>query len=113
MAFSLPPTPARSSPTVVSDKVYLITIDNRLLVFARRAAPVQVTWLGFMNTLGMKGMDYRLTDGSTDPVGHEAFYSEKLFRLECMASYVPPAHAPLRRAGAAPRTGRCRSRPRH
>jgi protein O-GlcNAc transferase len=44
----------------------------------------------------MKAMDYRLTDGGTDPVGSEAFYSEKLFRLECMASYVPPAHAPLR-----------------
>lgn len=72
------------------------TAENRLLVFARRAAPVQVTWLGFMNTLGMKAMDYRLTDGGIDPMGSEAFYSEKLFRLECMASYVPPAHAPLR-----------------
>lgn len=72
------------------------TADNRLLVFARRAAPVQVTWLGFMNTLGMKGMDYRLTDRGTDPVGSDAFYSETLFRLECMASYVPPTHAPLR-----------------
>ena len=72
------------------------TAGNRLLVFARRAAPVQVTWLGFMNTLGMKGMDYRLTDGATDPAGSDAFYSEKLFRLECMASYVPPTHAPLR-----------------
>jgi len=72
------------------------TAENRLLVFARRAAPVQVTWLGYMNTLGMKGMDYRLTDWSADPAGSEAFYTEKLFRLECMASYVPPEYAPLR-----------------
>ncbi|WP_295954352.1 tetratricopeptide repeat protein [Rhodoferax sp.] len=71
------------------------TAENRLLVFARRAAPVQVTWLGFMNTLGMKGMDYRLTDGGTDPLGNEVLYTEKLFRLQCMASYVPPRHAPL------------------
>jgi protein O-GlcNAc transferase len=71
------------------------TSGNRLIVFAERAAPVQVTWLGYMNTLGMKGMDYRLTDWGTDPEGSEAFYSEKLFRLECMASYVPPAYAPL------------------
>jgi protein O-GlcNAc transferase len=71
------------------------TSGNRLMVFAQRAAPVQVTWLGYMNTLGMKGMDYRLTDWGADPAGNEAFYTEKLFRLECMASYVPPAYAPL------------------
>lgn len=72
------------------------TEGGRLLVFARRAAPVQVTWLGFMNTLGMRAMDYRLTDGGTDPDGSEIHYSEKLFRLTCMASYAPPSHAPLR-----------------
>jgi predicted O-linked N-acetylglucosamine transferase (SPINDLY family) len=61
-----------------------------------RAAPVQVTWLGFMNTLGMKGMDYRLTDYGMDGPGREQYYVETLFRLECMASYAPPFHAPLR-----------------
>lgn len=71
------------------------TSGNRLMVFAQRAAPVQVTWLGFMNTLGMKGMDYRLTDAGMDPAGSDVFYTEKLFRLECMASYVPPEYAPL------------------
>ncbi|ACT52021.1 O-linked N-acetylglucosamine transferase, SPINDLY family protein [Methylovorus glucosotrophus] len=72
------------------------TYGHRLYVFARRAAPVQVTWLGYMGgTLGMQAMDYRLTDYSTDPIGHEAYYLEKLYRLECMASYIPPAHAPL------------------
>lgn len=72
------------------------TLGDRLAVFALRAAPVQVTWLGFMNTLGMKGMDYRLTDYSMDPPGREKYYVETLFRLECMASYAPPIHAPLR-----------------
>ncbi|MCZ2499293.1 tetratricopeptide repeat protein [Xylophilus sp. Kf1] len=72
------------------------TLGERLAVFAMRAAPVQVTWLGFMNTLGMKGMDYRLTDHSMDPPGREKYYVETLFRLECMASYAPPFHAPLR-----------------
>jgi protein O-GlcNAc transferase len=72
------------------------TYGHRLYVFARRAAPVQVTWLGYMGgTLGMQGMDYRLTDYGADPVGHEAYYLEKLYRLECMASYIPPAHSPL------------------
>ncbi|PYE75035.1 glycosyl transferase family 41 [Xylophilus ampelinus] len=72
------------------------TLGHRLLTFARRAAPVQVTWLGFMNTLGMKAMDYRLTDYGICPLGSERFYSEKLFRLGCMASYAPPPYAPLR-----------------
>ena len=72
------------------------TLGDRLAVFAMRAAPVQVTWLGFMNTLGMKGMDYRLTDYSMDPPGREKYYVETLFRLECMASYAPPVHSPLR-----------------
>ena len=71
------------------------TEGHRLLTFARRAAPVQVTWLGFMLPLGMKAMDYRLVDAGIAPLGHEKFYSETLFRVNCMASYCPPAYAPL------------------
>ncbi len=71
------------------------TAGNRLMAFARRAAPVQVTWLGYMQPLGMKAMDYRLVDYGIAPKGHERYYSEKLFRLECMASYAPPTYAPL------------------
>ncbi|MGY1489048.1 O-linked N-acetylglucosamine transferase, SPINDLY family protein [Methylobacillus pratensis] len=75
------------------------TQGHRLFVFARRAAPVQVTWLGYVGgTLGMQDMDYRLTDWGMDPAGNEQFYVEKLFRLNCMASYIPPADAPLEAA---------------
>jgi predicted O-linked N-acetylglucosamine transferase (SPINDLY family) len=71
------------------------TEGQRLLVFARRAAPIQVTWLGFMGTLGMQAIDYRLTDYGTDPAGNDQWYMEKLFRLTCMASYSPPADSPI------------------
>ncbi|WP_334107950.1 O-linked N-acetylglucosamine transferase, SPINDLY family protein [Methylobacillus sp.] len=72
------------------------THGHRLFTFARRAAPVQATWLGYVGgTLGMQAMDYRLTDSGMDPAGSEQFYVEKLFRLNCMASYIPPANAPL------------------
>ncbi len=71
------------------------TEGHRLLAFARRPAPVQVTWLGFNLPLGMKAMDYRLIDDGFAPPGHEKFYSETLFRLACIASYVPPDYAPL------------------
>ncbi|MEG0786981.1 MAG: glycosyltransferase [Comamonas sp.] len=71
------------------------THGHRLGVFARRAAPVQVTWLGYMQTLGMKAMDYRLVDAGVAPPSHVRYYSEALFYLFCMSSYVPPAYAPL------------------
>ncbi|ABX33251.1 Tetratricopeptide domain protein [Delftia acidovorans SPH-1] len=71
------------------------TLGHRLEVFARRAAPVQVTWLGYMHTLGMKAMDYRLVDPSIAPPAHAPYYSEKLFQMHCMASYSPPEYSPL------------------
>jgi protein O-GlcNAc transferase len=54
-----------------------------LLVFARRVAPVQVSYLAYPNTTGLSAMDFRLTDGESDPVGMtEGHYTEMLVRLK-------------------------------
>jgi protein O-GlcNAc transferase len=55
---------------------------QRLLVFARKPAPVQVTYLSYCGTSGLDTIDYRLTDPHLDPPGmDETCYSEKSFRL--------------------------------
>lgn len=71
------------------------THGHRLGVFARRAAPVQATWLGYLNTLGMKAMDYRLVDPGFAPSSHAPFYSESLFQLCSATNYAPPTYSPL------------------
>jgi predicted O-linked N-acetylglucosamine transferase (SPINDLY family) len=72
------------------------TSFHRLLTFARRAAPVQVSYLGYPATTGLETMDYRLTDRFTDPPGEsEHLYVEKLVRLGgSLWCYRPPSEEP-------------------
>jgi predicted O-linked N-acetylglucosamine transferase (SPINDLY family) len=57
--------------------------DNRLLIFARKPAPVQVTFAGYPGSTGLETIDYRLTDPYLDPPGlFDEFYSEKSYRLK-------------------------------
>ncbi len=57
------------------------TKDNRLGVLARRAAPVQVNYLGYPGTTGAPYMDYILADATVIPEHHDAFYAERVVRI--------------------------------
>ena len=84
------------------------TATNRLPMFARKPAPLQVTWLGYPNTTGLSTMDYRITDAFADPPGMtDAFHTEKLHRMpETFSCYSAPNDAPTVAPLQAKRTGR-------
>ncbi|MBU0746256.1 MAG: acetylglucosamine transferase [Gammaproteobacteria bacterium] len=69
---------------------------NGLLTLAHKAAPVQVSWLGFPATTGLDAVDYKFTDEVTDPPDAQAEYTEQLYRLPTLfACYRPMSRHPL------------------
>ena len=82
--------------------------DSRLGVFAQRPAPVQVSWLGYLHTTGLRSIQYRLCDRHTDPQPQaDALHTEKLLRLPhsqwCYRPFLTLPHAaqpPSRANGA-------------
>jgi predicted O-linked N-acetylglucosamine transferase (SPINDLY family) len=71
------------------------TGDNRLLIFGRKPAPIQVTHFGYADTTGLSSMDYRFTDAYADPPGMtEQYYTEELVRLPEIGWYFQPPAGP-------------------
>ena len=71
------------------------TREHRLLAFARKPAPVQVTAGGHYNTTGMEAIDYLIADRFHAPDGTEPYFSEALVRLpHDYICYEPPPYAP-------------------
>ncbi len=83
------------------------TKHSRLLVFARRPAPVQASWLGYFNTTGLATMDCFVTDPESSPPGQERYFTERLVRLPATRfCYEPPEFLPEVNALPARASGR-------
>ncbi len=65
------------------------TQGNRLAVFARKPAPVSVTWMGYGYTTGLSAIDYIVLDDAMAPPGSETLFSERILRLSTACAYRP------------------------
>jgi protein O-GlcNAc transferase len=86
-------TTSRMSPDEVADLIHRDRIDilvdlaghsgtPNLRIFALRPAPIQATWVGYLNTTGLSRIQYRISDDHSDPPGlTERYHTEQLFRL--------------------------------
>ncbi len=79
------------------------TAHNRLLVFARKPAPIQITWIGYEGTTGLSAMDYLIADRYMMPEGSERYCRERVLRMpDGYLCYEPPQ--------ALRKSARCRRR---
>ncbi|WP_176460821.1 tetratricopeptide repeat protein [Janthinobacterium sp. PC23-8] len=94
-------THAELAQLVTSDAIDILidlsghTGFNRLPAFARKPAPLQLSWIGYPGTTGLQAMDYFLTDRHLSPPGTlDAQFTEKLLRLPATAPFLPSPDAP-------------------
>jgi predicted O-linked N-acetylglucosamine transferase (SPINDLY family) len=92
-------TPDQSAELIRHDAIDILidttghTGGSQLMLFARKPAPVQVTWLGYPDTTGLQSIDYRITDRHADPAT-DHLHSEKLLCLPSFLCYEAPEHTP-------------------
>jgi protein O-GlcNAc transferase len=97
---------------IVADRVDVLmdmsghTGGNRLMVFARKPAPVSFSWIGYFATTGLAAIDYVLANRWVIPEAEEGQWSERPWRLSdtylCYATPndpLPPTPLPARANG--------------
>jgi len=86
---------------IVEDEIDILvdlsghSAKNRLRVFARKPAPVQASWLGYMSTTGLTAIDYYIGDEIHTPEEFDGHFSEQVYRLRRnLTCFNPPEDAP-------------------
>ncbi len=85
---------------IVDDNIHILidlngfTQSNRIELFLHNPAPIQITWLGFLNSLGIPQIQYKITDVNLIHPENEYYYSEKLISLDNSLVYDPPSDFP-------------------
>ena len=109
---------SRMSPNEIADLIHRDRIDilvdlaghsgtPSLRIFAQRPAPIQATWVGYLNTTGLSRIQYRISDNHCDPPGlTDRYHTEQLIRLPnsqwCYRPFVEVQYehdAPFQRNG--------------
>jgi predicted O-linked N-acetylglucosamine transferase (SPINDLY family) len=57
------------------------TSGNKIGIFIQRAAPIQISWAGYLNSTGLTNMDYIIADNNVAPVNSKNMFTEKIIRL--------------------------------
>jgi predicted O-linked N-acetylglucosamine transferase (SPINDLY family) len=94
---------ADTAQLIEDDKIDILvdlagfTVDNRMGVFRRAPAPLQINYIGYPSTTGLIEMDYRFTDEDCDPLGEtDGVYTEQLIRLPGgFYAWRPPDSFPM------------------
>ena len=73
------------------------TKGNRLSIFEKRAATIQISWIGYPCTTGIRNMDFRIVDEFTDPYNYsDEFYTEQRIRMKnFFMTYKTPEEYPI------------------
>jgi protein O-GlcNAc transferase len=98
----LPPEANKLAERVRADGIDILvdlaghTTGAAYLAFARKPAPVQVSWVGVLSTTGMPAMDYFLGDSEMPCPGTEHLFTETVYRLpRAFCCYHPGTNASI------------------
>lgn len=70
------------------------TQSNKIHIFLEHPAPIQMTWLGFLNSMGVPSIKYKISDESMIEEKSEKLYSEDILKLKNSLVYDPPSNYP-------------------
>jgi len=90
----------RLADRIQADKVDILvdlsghSAGNRLAMFARKPAPIQISAIGHVTGTGMPVMDYLLADATLIPTEVRPLFAEKIYDLPCAITIAPPPEIP-------------------